>query len=142
MLHRAATDTGGTVITQLDCNYLIVDVGRQAQTVVGLKTIILETSYLPPSYLSGSCLKLIRGILKREPTERFTLIDIRNSQWLQGQTPLQPLPHYHFVPTSIDQPVSHSTSFHSILSPFGRLVIHPITRPILLALLTLLIKPK
>lgn len=109
---------------------------------MGLKTIILETSYLPPSYLSGSCLKLIRGILKREPTERFTLIDIRNSQWLQGQTPLQPLPHYHFVPTSIDQPVSHSTSFHSILSPFGRLVIHPITRPILLALLTLLIKPK
>ena len=103
MLHRAATDTGGTVITQLDCNYLIVDVGRQAQTVVGLKTIILETSYLPPSYLSGSCLKLIRGILKREPTERFTLIDIRNSQWLQGQTPLQPLPHYPFVPTSIAQ---------------------------------------
>jgi len=77
-----------------------------AQTVVGLKTIILETSYLPPSYLSESCLKLIRGILKREPTERCTLIDIRNSPWLQGQTPLQPLPLYHFIPTSTDQQVN------------------------------------
>jgi len=74
-----------------------------AQTVAGLKNIILETSYLPPSYLSGPCLKLIRSILKRDPAERITLKDLRDSSWLQGQTPLQPLPVHHFVPTQIDQ---------------------------------------
>lgn len=57
----------------------------RADTVAKLKKRILDGSYIIPSYVSDSCQFLIRSILKAVPHDRFTIQEIMNSEWLEGQ---------------------------------------------------------
>lgn len=57
----------------------------RADTVAKLKKCILDGSYVIPSYVSDSCQFLIRSILKACPQDRFTVQEIKDSEWLEGQ---------------------------------------------------------
>ncbi|GFN96706.1 serine/threonine-protein kinase nim1 [Plakobranchus ocellatus] len=57
----------------------------RAETVAKLKKCILDGSYTVPSYVSDSCVFLIRSILKHIPQDRFTIAEIKRSEWLEGQ---------------------------------------------------------
>ena len=56
----------------------------RAETVAKLKKLILEGTYNIPSYVSDSCQFLIRGVLKPVPHDRFTINEIKASDWLEG----------------------------------------------------------
>ena len=71
----------------------------RAETVAKLKKCILEGSYTIPSYVSDSCQFLIRNILKPVPQDRFSLPEIRCSDWLEGQEIPQELEQYEMNPT-------------------------------------------
>lgn len=68
-----------------------------------MKQAILENNYFVPEYLSVPCVELIRSILKRDPAERATMAGIRSSEWLHGQTRLQKLPTYQFIPSEPEE---------------------------------------
>ena len=71
----------------------------RAETVAKLKKCILDGSYSIPSYVSDSCQFLIRNILKPLPTDRFSLPEIRCSDWLEGQDIPQELDKFELNPT-------------------------------------------
>lgn len=71
----------------------------RAETVAKLKKCILDGSYSVPTYVSDSCVFLIRSILKHMPHDRFTIAEIRNSEWLQGQDFPDPLEPYNLNPS-------------------------------------------
>lgn len=64
----------------------------KATTVAGLKKQILEGEYVIPQHLSTECHFLIFGILKQDPQTRTTLAQVKNSNWLEGETLPGPLP--------------------------------------------------
>lgn len=71
----------------------------RAETVSKLKKCILEGSFVIPPFVSDSCQFLIRGILKPIPHDRFTLSEIRRSDWLEGQEFPEALPPYNMNPS-------------------------------------------
>lgn len=71
----------------------------RADTVAKLKKCILEGSYIIPSYVSDSCQFLIRSILKAVPHDRFTIKEIMNSEWLEGQDFPRALEPYNVNPS-------------------------------------------
>ena len=71
----------------------------RAETVAKLKKCILDGSYTVPSYVSDSCVFLIRSILKHIPQDRFTLAEIRRSEWLDGQDFPDSLDPYNLNPS-------------------------------------------
>ena len=71
----------------------------RADTVAKLKKCILDGNYIIPSYVSDSCQFLIRSILKAVPTDRFTISEIMNSEWLEGQEFPQQLEKYSMNPS-------------------------------------------
>ncbi|XP_005112699.1 serine/threonine-protein kinase NIM1 [Aplysia californica] len=70
----------------------------RAETVAKLKKCILDGSYTVPSYVSDSCVFLIRSILKHIPQDRFTLAEIKRSEWLEGQEFPESLEPYNLNP--------------------------------------------
>lgn len=57
----------------------------RAETVAKLKRCILEGVYpSPPDRISDDCRFLIRGILRPAPSDRYSLTEIRDSDWLAG----------------------------------------------------------
>ena len=72
----------------------------RAETVAKLKKSILDGSYTVPSYVSDSCVFLIRSILKHIPQDRFTVAEIRRSEWLEGQDFPGPLEAYKLNPST------------------------------------------
>ncbi|XP_074641547.1 serine/threonine-protein kinase NIM1-like [Tubulanus polymorphus] len=71
----------------------------RAETVAKLKKVILEGAFTLPSYVSDSCQFLIRNILKPLPHDRFSIDEIRKSEWLEGQEFPEPLEQYELNPT-------------------------------------------
>jgi len=71
----------------------------RADTVAKLKKCILDGSYIIPSYVSDSCQFLIRSILKAVPQDRFTIAEIKNCEWLEGQDFPQALEAYSVYPS-------------------------------------------
>ena len=71
----------------------------RAETVAKLKKCILDGSYTVPSYVSDSCVFLIRSILKHIPQDRFTIPEIKRSEWLEGQEFPGPLKSYKLNPS-------------------------------------------
>lgn len=71
----------------------------RADTVAKLKKCILDGNYIIPSYVSDSCQFLIRSILKAVPQDRFTISEIMNSEWLEGQEFPQQLEKYSMNPS-------------------------------------------
>ena len=70
----------------------------RADTVAKLKKCILDGQFTIPSYVSSNGQLLIRGVLKQPPPDRFTIDQIKSSQWLQGQEYPPPHPSYHLTP--------------------------------------------
>nr|CAB3263809.1 serine/threonine-protein kinase NIM1 [Phallusia mammillata] len=74
----------------------------RAETVGKLKKRILSGQFAIPSHVSSECKALIRGILKPVPSERFTIREIRCSDWLSRTAYPQPMGYYRLEPTQID----------------------------------------
>ena len=55
-----------------------------ASTVNSLKNLILEGNFTIPSHVSVECSILLRGILKKKPSQRASLTDISESVWVGG----------------------------------------------------------
>ncbi|XP_011662440.1 serine/threonine-protein kinase NIM1 [Strongylocentrotus purpuratus] len=70
----------------------------RADTVAKLKKCILDGQFTIPSYVSSNGQLLIRGVLKQPPPDRYTIDQIKSSQWLQGQEYPPPHPSYHLTP--------------------------------------------
>lgn len=71
----------------------------RAETVAKLKKCILDGTYTVPSYVSDSCQFLVRGTLKPVPQDRFSLAEIKRSDWLDGQDFPEALEAYQLNPT-------------------------------------------
>ena len=71
----------------------------RAETVSKLKKCILDGSYSIPSYVTDSGQFLIRSILKHVPHDRFTITEIKRSDWLEGQPFPKPFEPYNLHPT-------------------------------------------
>jgi len=54
----------------------------RADTIGKLKRCILEGVYTMPDHVSDDCRLLIRGILRPAPSDRFSIREIRESDWL------------------------------------------------------------
>ncbi|XP_046372336.1 serine/threonine-protein kinase NIM1-like [Haliotis rufescens] len=72
----------------------------RADTVAKLKKCILEGSYTIPSYVSDSCQFLIRSILKNIPQDRFTITEMKRSDWQEGQDFPAPLEPFNMNPST------------------------------------------
>ena len=77
----------------------------RAETVGKLKKCILDGTYTIPSFVSDSCQFLIRNILKPVPQDRFTLDEIKRSDWLEGVELPEALEPFRANP-SLDSPNS------------------------------------
>ncbi|ESO92565.1 hypothetical protein LOTGIDRAFT_216647 [Lottia gigantea] len=75
----------------------------RAETVAKLKKCILDGSYTIPSYISDSCQFLIRSMLKHIPHDRFTITEIKRSEWLRDQNFPQAFEPYNLNPTPQNQ---------------------------------------
>ena len=56
----------------------------KAGTVASLKHAILEGMFIIPSFISDSCEELIKNLLKRKPSSRYTMKQIASCAWLEG----------------------------------------------------------
>ncbi len=72
----------------------------RAETVAKLKKCILDGSYTIPSYVSDSCQFLIRNVLKAIPSDRFSVEQIKRSDWLENQDFPEALESYQLNPSS------------------------------------------
>ncbi|KAK7792488.1 hypothetical protein R5R35_011037 [Gryllus longicercus] len=91
----------------------------KAQTVASLKKYIIDGNYTMPSHLSEPCKILIGGILKRAPSDRLTMMDIQNSDWLKDcHFPSSPGPgeKYSLLPTVLLEEKLHTSKSENDLS--------------------------
>lgn len=64
----------------------------RADTVNMLCRCVLQGVYVLPTWVSAPCQRLIRGILKPEPTERCALDQMLGCEWLLPVEILRPVP--------------------------------------------------
>ncbi|XP_060747140.1 serine/threonine-protein kinase NIM1 isoform X2 [Tachysurus vachellii] len=67
----------------------------RADTVSKLRRFVLQGVYVIPTWVSAPCQRLIRGILKPEPTERCVLDQMLGCEWLLPVETLRPFPHFY-----------------------------------------------
>ncbi len=92
----------------------------RADTVGKLKRIILNGTYVVPSYVSDECQLLIRGILKPLPTDRYAIKEIMDSAWLDGETFRSELEAYQLNPTlSMNSMKKEDFSSYELLESIG-----------------------
>lgn len=92
----------------------------RADTVAKLKKCILEGNFTIPSYVSDSCQFIIRSILKPVPQDRFTLAEIRRSDWLEGQEFPEAFEAYKLNPSLDNSSLKEDErEAHNILQELG-----------------------
>ncbi|XP_051955453.1 serine/threonine-protein kinase NIM1-like [Xyrauchen texanus] len=64
----------------------------RADTVAKLRHSVLEGAYVLPTWVSAPCQRLIRGILKPDPSERCALDQMLGCEWLLPVELFRPLP--------------------------------------------------
>lgn len=67
----------------------------RADTVPKLRRCVLQGVYVLPTWVSAPCQRLIRGILKPEPTERCALDQMLGCDWLLPVEILRPIPQLY-----------------------------------------------
>lgn len=70
----------------------------RADTVAKLKKCILDGTYTIPPYVSESCQRLIKGMLKPLPSERCSVDYIMNNEWMHGIQYPKPLEPFRLDP--------------------------------------------
>ncbi|KAL8203927.1 UNVERIFIED_CONTAM: Serine/threonine-protein kinase NIM1 [Gekko kuhli] len=75
----------------------------RAETVAKLKKCILEGMYNFPPFLSELCQKLIRGVLQPVPSERYSVEQIMNSEWMRGVQHPKPLEPFKLDPKHLSE---------------------------------------
>ncbi|XP_073477972.1 serine/threonine-protein kinase NIM1 [Aquarana catesbeiana] len=70
----------------------------RADTVAKLKKCILDGTYSIPPYVSESCQRLIKGMLKPVPSERCSVDYIMTSEWMHGIQYPKPLEPFRLDP--------------------------------------------
>ncbi|KAH0627917.1 hypothetical protein JD844_008488 [Phrynosoma platyrhinos] len=75
----------------------------RADTVVKLKKCILEGTYVLPPFLSDSCQKLIQGILRQVPSERYSIEYIMSNEWMKGVQHPKPLEPFKLDPKYLSE---------------------------------------
>lgn len=92
----------------------------RAETVARLKKCILDGSYTVPTYVSDSCVFLIRSILRHIPHDRLTIAEIKRSEWLTGQDFPGPLEPYNLNPSQDSSVINaEEQEARAILSDLG-----------------------
>ncbi|GAB6022190.1 G2-specific protein kinase nim-1 [Chamberlinius hualienensis] len=69
----------GVLLYFMICGYMPF----RAPTVISLKKAILESDFEIPSHVATECQNLIRGFLKKNYKERFTMANVVESSWLR-----------------------------------------------------------
>ncbi|XP_051960423.1 serine/threonine-protein kinase NIM1 [Xyrauchen texanus] len=64
-----------------------------ADTVAKLRLSVLEGAYALPTWVSAPCQRLIKGILKPDPSDRCALDQMLGCEWLLPVELSRPLPH-------------------------------------------------
>ncbi|XP_036444778.1 serine/threonine-protein kinase NIM1 [Colossoma macropomum] len=64
----------------------------RADTVPKLRRCVLEGAYVLPTWVSAPCQRLIQGILKPEPSERYALDQMLGCEWLLPVEFFRPVP--------------------------------------------------
>ena len=75
-------------------NYSTGTMPFRAETVGKLKKRILSGEYAIPTHVSSECKHLIRSILKPNPIERFSITDIKSSDWLANVVYPKPMGYF------------------------------------------------
>ncbi|ETE73538.1 Serine/threonine-protein kinase NIM1, partial [Ophiophagus hannah] len=75
----------------------------QADTVAKLKKYILGGIYSVPPFLSESCQRLIWAILQPVPSERCSIDNIMNSEWMNGVQCPKPLEPFKLDPKFLSE---------------------------------------
>ncbi|XP_039222274.1 serine/threonine-protein kinase NIM1 isoform X2 [Crotalus tigris] len=75
----------------------------QADTVAKLKKYILGGIYSVPPFLSESCQRLIWAILQPVPSERCSIDNIMNSEWMNGVQYPKPLEPFKLDPNFLSE---------------------------------------
>ncbi|XP_028829131.1 serine/threonine-protein kinase NIM1 isoform X2 [Denticeps clupeoides] len=70
----------------------------RADTVVRLRRCVLEGTYSLPTWVSAPCQRLIRGILRMDPSERCALDQMLGCEWLLPVEITRPLPPFQLNP--------------------------------------------
>ncbi|KAG2466712.1 NIM1 kinase, partial [Polypterus senegalus] len=76
----------------------------RADTVAKLKKCILDGTYTIPAYIPEPCQKLIRGILQPAPTDRYSIDQIMNCEWLKPIEFPKPMEPFKLDPMYLAQP--------------------------------------
>ncbi|XP_026522249.1 serine/threonine-protein kinase NIM1 [Notechis scutatus] len=75
----------------------------QADTMAKLKKYILGGIYSVPPFLSESCQRLISAILQPVPSERYSIDNIMNSEWMNGVQCPKPLEPFKLDPKFLSE---------------------------------------
>lgn len=80
----------------------------RAETIGKLKRCILDGVYTMPDHVSDDCRLLIRGILRPAPSDRYSIREIRDSDWLSEVEFPQPLEPYTLGTGDDDRPLTEA----------------------------------
>ncbi|XP_062843334.1 serine/threonine-protein kinase NIM1 [Trichomycterus rosablanca] len=69
-----------------------------------LKLGILCGTYTIPAFVPGSCQRIIKGLLRQVPIERFSLNQVMSSIWLRGIEYPEPYPQAPSIPDIVADP--------------------------------------
>jgi len=78
----------------------------RAETIGKLKRCILDGVYTMPDHVSDDCRLLIRGILRPAPSDRYSIREIRDSDWLSDVEFPRPLEPYTLGTGDDDRPLN------------------------------------
>lgn len=71
----------------------------RGETVSELKKQILEGFFSIPDFVTPFCQDLINGVLKQDPTARYSLLDVQNHYWLGKEHFPTEFEKYSLVPS-------------------------------------------
>ncbi|KAI5625130.1 serine/threonine-protein kinase NIM1-like [Silurus asotus] len=95
----------------------------RADTVPKLRRCVLQGVYVLPIWVSAPCQRLIRGILKADPTERCGLDQMLGCEWLLPVEILRPIPHLNQLNPvhllKVRQGWAEQEELHAVLQKLG-----------------------
>ena len=93
----------GVLLYFLVCGSVPFNEANDSETL----TLIMDCQYVIPAYVSPACCHLIRNMITLEPTERFTLKQILNHEWMQYDDDIYYSPNLSYL---AEQQASSSSS--------------------------------